>query len=158
MVDVLEIDLTIRMSYFPDSNVCFFEPCSLVIAIYFIDLIWKLRVKFIVEEADCSPCQEAEDVPIVKNVTNFVDDYVSMGNPVIVTDVKPYMHKNITIESFYDYYLAHKEDFNKDLCEVSYVDETVDTNEHYFDLLEKSGLETPNIRWSVSFFTVKTIR
>ncbi|XP_046845790.1 uncharacterized protein LOC124439565 isoform X2 [Xenia sp. Carnegie-2017] len=108
-------------------------------------------MKAISEEADCSPCQEAEDVPIVKNVINFVDDYVSMGNPVIVTDVKPYMHKNITIESFYDYYLAHKEDLNKDLCEVSYVDETVDTIENYFNLLEKSGLETPNIRWKVCY-------
>ncbi len=80
-------------------------------------------------------------------MTNFSDDYVAWGNPVIITDVQPYLSKEFTVESFYSYYMAHKGQLDTDLCEVSSTDETIDTIEDYFKLLQKLGPETPNIRW-----------
>ena len=32
-------------------------------------------------------------MPRVKNVTDFSDEYAAWGNPIIVTDVEPYMTK-----------------------------------------------------------------
>lgn len=83
----------------------------------------------------------------MNNVTNFSEDYAAWGNPVIITDVKPYVAREYTVESFYDYYLDHKDLLDTDMCEVSSVDETVDSIEDYFKLLEKLGPEAPNIRW-----------
>lgn len=99
------------------------------------------------EEPDCSACEEASDVPRVKNVTNFNEEFASWGNPIIVTDVQPYMSKNYTLESFFKYYQDNKVHLDADLCEVSSLDETVETIEDYYKLLQKLGPEAPNIRW-----------
>ena len=100
-----------------------------------------------VDEPDCSSCEEASGVPRVKNVTDFSDEYAAWGNPIIVTDVEPYMTKNVTFESFLKYYEEHKEELDTDLCEVSSLDESVDTIEDYYKLLQRLGPEAPNIRW-----------
>ena len=86
-------------------------------------------------------------VPRVKNVTNFSDDYVAWGNPVVVTDVQPYMAREYTVEGFYEYYLDNQQILDSDLCEVSSTDESVESINDYFQLLQKMGPETPNIRW-----------
>ncbi|CAB3984350.1 Hypothetical predicted protein [Paramuricea clavata] len=106
---------------------------------------------FIADEPDCGSCEEAINVPRVKNVTNFADEYLAWGNPVIVTDVQPYMTKDFTMDRFSMYYMDHKDKLDADICEVSSEDETVDTIEDYFKLLEKLGLEAPNIRWKVCY-------
>ena len=106
-----------------------------------------MSFKYFIDEPDCSSCEAANDVPRVNNVTDFSDEYSSWGNPIIVTDVEPYMSKNVTVESFYLYYLGHKEKFDTDLCEVSSADESVDTIEDYFKVMNKLGPEAPNIRW-----------
>lgn len=100
-----------------------------------------------IDEPDCSSCENASDIPKVKNVTDFTNMYSSLGNPVIVTDVQPYKDNEVTLEGFYVYYMDNKDNFDTDLCEVSSVDDTVDTIEDYFKLLEKLGTEAPNIRW-----------
>lgn len=104
-------------------------------------------LKYFTDEPDCGSCEEASNVPRVNNVTNFADEYLAWGNPVIVTDVQPYMTKDFTLDMFFIYYMDHKDKLDADLCEVSSEDEAVDTIEDYFKLLEKLGLETPNIRW-----------
>ncbi|XP_028410855.1 uncharacterized protein LOC114533524 [Dendronephthya gigantea] len=106
---------------------------------------------FVPDEPDCSICEDAKSVLRVENVTNFNEDYVPWGNPTIITDVQPYVAREYTIENFYDYYLDHKDLLDTDMCEVSSLDENVDSIEDYFKLLEKLGPETPNIRWKVCY-------
>ena len=102
---------------------------------------------FPIDEPDCTACEEATNVPRLENVTDFGDEYAAWGNPVIVTDVQPYVGKKFTLEKFYTYYMDHRDKLDTDMCEVSSTDETVDTIEDYFTLLKKLGSDAPNIRW-----------
>ena len=106
---------------------------------------------FVPDEPDCTSCEEASNIPRIENVTDFSEEYVPWGNPIIVTDVQPYTSKKFTLESFYEYYTDHRANLDTDLCEVSSTDETVDTIEEYFELLRKLGSDAPNIRWKVCY-------
>ena len=109
---------------------------------------WVINArKFFSEETDCEACEDARDVPRLDNITDFHDTYASGGTPVIVTDVSPYSLKNYTVDSFFEYYRAHSQELDADLCEVSSLDESIDTIRDYYKLLIKLGPEAPGIRW-----------
>ena len=87
------------------------------------------------------------EVERLRNVTDFHNVYAGWGTPIIVTDVEPYASQTFTMDGFMTNYYEHRTVMDADLCEVSSIDESINTIDQYNGLLKKLGPETPNIRW-----------
>ena len=106
-----------------------------------------MHVLRISEGTECVAWDDVTEVPKLTNVSDFHNTYASWGNPIIITDVAPYMFRNYTVEKFMEYYEANEEQFDTDLCEVSSADESVNTIRDYSKVLKKLGPDAPSIRW-----------
>lgn len=111
---------------------------------------------FFLEEPDCNTCEEVTDIPQLNNVTDFHNVYAGWGNPIIVKDVMPYAAKKYTVDVFFEYYESHSHELDEDVCEVSSLDNSVETIGDYDKLLKKLGPEAPNIWWLVYRIISKT--